>query len=50
MYRSSKMNQERVNVMRANSPLPDVNDIEGKDSIVRYLPPIFDINDVRVLI
>ncbi len=38
MYRSSKMNEEKVNVMRANVPLPDLNDQEGKESIMRYLP------------
>ena len=46
MYRSSKMNEEKVNVMRSNVPLPDLNDAEGKDSIVRYLPPIVNLNSV----
>ncbi len=46
MYRSSKMNEEKVNVMRANVPLPDINDVEGKDSIIRYLPPINNLNTV----
>ena len=45
MYRSSKLNEERVNVMRSNSPLPNINDNEGKESIIRYLPPI-NLNDV----
>lgn len=45
MYRSSKMNEVKVNVMRANVPLPDINDAEGKDSIVRYLPPIANLNN-----
>lgn len=46
MYRSSKMNEQKVNVMRANVPLPDMNDNEGKDSIIRYLPPIINLNSV----
>ncbi len=45
MYRSSKLNEERVNVMRSNSPLPNINDNDGKESIIRYLPPI-NLNDV----
>lgn len=46
MYRSSKLNEERVSYMRTNqSPLPDLNDHEGKESIIRYLPPI-DLSDV----
>ena len=40
MYRSSKMNEERMMLMQANSPLPDLNDLNGKESIVRYLPAI----------
>ena len=40
MYRSSKLNEEKVNVLRSNSPLPDLNDLEGKSSIIQYLPPI----------
>ena len=40
MYRSSKMNEERMMLMRTNSPLPDLNDTHGKESIVRYLPSI----------
>lgn len=47
MYRSSKLNEERVNVMRTNSPLPDLNDNQGKESIIRYLPPI-NLHDVRL--
>jgi hypothetical protein len=46
MYRSSKMNEEKMNVMRANMPLPDINDVDGKDSIIRYLPPINNLNAV----
>lgn len=46
MYRSSKMNEERMNVMRANMPLPDMNDAMGNDSIMRYLPPIMNLNSV----
>lgn len=46
MYRSSKMNEERMNVMRANMPLPDMNDSMGNDSIMRYLPPIMNLNSV----
>lgn len=34
------MNEERVSVLRNDSPLPDLNDYEGRASIVRYLPPI----------
>lgn len=45
MYRSSKMNEEKVNMMRANVPLPDMNDNEGKHSILRYLPPIINLNN-----
>jgi hypothetical protein len=40
MYRSSKMNEERMMLMRTNSPLPDLNDLNGKESIIRYLPSI----------
>lgn len=47
MYRSSKMNEEKMMLMRTNSPLPDLNDAEGKESIVRYLPPI-NLNDVYI--
>jgi hypothetical protein len=47
MYRSSKMNEEKMMLMRTNSPLPDLNDAEGKESIVRYLPPI-NLNDVCI--
>lgn len=45
MYRSSKMNENKVSMMRANGPLPDMNDSEGKDSIIRYLPPIINLNN-----
>ena len=47
MYRSSKLNEQRVNIMRTNSPLPNVNDNEGKESIIRYLPPI-NLNEVSL--
>ena len=40
MYRSSKMNEEKFGVLRANSPIPDLNDRNGRESIGRYLPPI----------
>jgi len=40
------MNEEKMNVMRANMPLPDINDVDGKDSIIRYLPPINNLNAV----
>lgn len=49
MYRSSKMNEERMNVMRANMPLTDINDSMGNDSIMRYLPPIMNLNNVSSL-
>ena len=49
MYRSSKMNEEKMMLMRTNSPLPDLNDAEGKESIVRYLLPI-NLNDVYLFI
>lgn len=49
MYRSSKMNEERMMLMRTNSPLPDLNDAQGKESIVRYLPSI-NLNTVNYLI
>lgn len=45
MYRSSKMNENKVSMMRTNLPLPDMNDAEGKDSIIRYLPPIINLNN-----
>lgn len=41
MYRSSKMNEEKFGVLRADSPLPDLNDKDGKEGISRYLPPIY---------
>lgn len=47
MYRSSKMNEERMMLMRTNSPLPDLNDAQGKESIVRYLPSINLNTDVK---
>jgi len=40
MYRSSKLNEEKVCVLRTNSPLPDLNDRFGRDGISKYLPPI----------
>lgn len=40
MYRSSKLNEEKVCVLRSNSPLPDLNDRYGKEGIKKYLPPI----------
>lgn len=49
MYRSSKMNEERSNMLRVGSPLPDINDNEGKESIVRYLPSI-DLSEVCIFV
>lgn len=46
MYRSSKMNEERMMLMRSNSPLPDLNDVHGKESINKYLPSI-NFNNVN---
>jgi hypothetical protein len=40
MYRSSKMNEEKFGVLRADSPIPDLNDRYGNESISKYLPPI----------
>jgi hypothetical protein len=40
MYRSSRMNQEKFCVLRAHSPIPDLNDRNGYESVGRYLPPL----------
>ena len=51
MYRSSKMNEERMMLMRTNSPLPDLNDLNGKESsVVRYLPSINFHNVIKIFI
>ena len=48
MFRSSKLNEEKSGIMQANSPLPDLNNNNGNDSISRYLPPIINLNtDMR---
>ena len=45
MYRSSKLNEERVNTLRTNEELFQYyNDkMNGKDSITNYLPTEFFI-------
>lgn len=48
MYRSSRMNEERVNTLKAmEGSFGYLNEMHGKDSIVKYLPPI-NLNEVRV--
>nr|XP_014346329.1 PREDICTED: testis-specific gene 13 protein [Latimeria chalumnae] len=37
MYRASETNQDKASLIIANNPLPDLNDLEGKDSPMRYL-------------
>lgn len=49
MYRSSRMNQEKFGVLRANSPIPDLNDRHGSESISKYLPPM-TLKEVRLLV
>jgi hypothetical protein len=46
MYRSSKLNAEKVNILQSNANLPDLNDNQGKESISRYLP-LIDQNQVE---
>jgi len=47
MYRSSKLNAEKVNILQSNANLPDLNDNQGKESISRYLP-LIDQNKVKI--
>jgi hypothetical protein len=47
MYRSSKLNAEKVNILQSNANLPDLNDNQGKESISRYLP-LIDQNHVNI--
>ena len=47
MYRSSKMNEEKVNFLRGSNSTFDVNEQIGKQSIIKYLPAI-DLNGVRL--
>ncbi|CAF0922621.1 unnamed protein product [Brachionus calyciflorus] len=44
MYRSSKMNEEKVNFLKITSAPLDLNDQIGKQSIIKYLPGI-DLHD-----
>ncbi|XP_048409706.1 uncharacterized protein LOC125463075 isoform X2 [Stegostoma tigrinum] len=41
MNRASESNQERATAIIANNPIPDLNDVDGKDSPMRFLskPP-----------
>jgi hypothetical protein len=48
MYRSSKLNEERVSNLRSSSPLPDLNDNMGTESIMKYFPTINYVNQVTI--
>lgn len=38
MGRSSKINQDKANILLYNNPMPDLVNASGQDSIDRYLP------------
>ncbi|XP_048466344.1 uncharacterized protein LOC109931871 [Rhincodon typus] len=46
MSRASETNQERAAAVIANNPIPDLNDLDGKDSPMRFLskPPAKALN------
>lgn len=39
MGRSSKLNQDKTNILLYNNPLPDLVNSSGDEGIDRYLPP-----------
>ena len=47
MYRSSRMNEDRFNVLTFNNPLPDLNNQGGDESVARYMPSWVDEVTVR---
>ena len=42
MYRSSRMNEDRFNVLLHNNPPPDLNNMTGDESVARYMPSWVD--------
>lgn len=38
MYRSSQTNEDRSGVLMYNNPMPNLNNQEGEESVIRYMP------------
>lgn len=45
MYRCAQRNEDRTRIMTYNNPLPDINNMQGSESISRYLPSWFPDDD-----
>ena len=48
MFRSSHMNEDRANVLQFNNPIPDLNNLQGEESVARYMPSWVDFDEVRL--
>ncbi|XP_064605599.1 uncharacterized protein LOC135470528 isoform X2 [Liolophura sinensis] len=46
MHRSSMTNADRTRVLTFNNPFPDLNNLDGEDSIDRYLPSWMDSDTI----
>ena len=38
MYRSSQNNEDRSRILLFNNPVPNLNNLEGYESVSRYIP------------